>query len=193
MSAPGTAEDPMAPEGENFYNRLWFLFQVISDTQETVRFLDTKAGFCVTLLSGMAAVTIQHQGTRPMIHSILFALFMATEVCSILVCLRVIFPTVKPHIDSKAPAKPAFYVGHNKAHHWILHTITNPKDNILAESKTTYLKEMENASDQHLLSSLCDTVLTLAYIRQIKSDRIHAALFCLITSVTLFAAIMIFG
>ena len=118
---------------------------------------------------------------------------MAAEVCSILVCLRVIFPTVRPHIDSKAPAKPAFYVGHNKAHHWVLHTIRNPHDNILSESKATYLKSMEEATDHHLLSSLCDTVLTLAYIRQIKSDRIHAALFCLITSVLLFAAIMIVG
>lgn len=193
MSDPAIEGETVVHDGENFYNRLWFLFQTINDTQETVRFLDTKAGFCVTLLSGMAAVTLQHQGNRPVIHSILFALFMATEVCSILVCLRVIFPTVRPHIDSKAPAKPAFYVGHNKAHHWILHTITNPQDNILSESKATYLKSMEHATDRNLMSSLCDTVLTLAYIRQIKSDRIHAAMFCLIASVCLFAAIMIVG
>jgi len=35
------------------------------------------------------------------------------------------------------------------------------------------------------------TVLTLAYIRQIKSDRLHAAMFCLIASVFAFAAIML--
>ena len=180
-------------EEHNFHSRIEFLLKVIEDTQDTVRFLDTKAGFCVTLLSGMAAVTLQHQGTRPVIHSILFAIFMTAEVCSILVCLRVIFPTVKPHIDSRAPAKPAFYIGHNKAHHWILHTIANPQDNILSESKSSYLREMEQATDHHLLSSLCDTVLTLAYIRQIKNDRIHAAMFCLIASVLLFAIIMIVG
>ena len=193
MPDPALVTEPAVHHGEDTYNRLWFLFQTINDTQETVRFLDTKAGFCVTLLSGMAAVTLQHQGTRPVIHSILFALFMATEVCSILVCLRVIFPTVKPHIDVKAPAKPAFYVGHNKAHHWILHTVANPQDNILSESKATYLNSMEHATDHNLISSLCDTVLTLAYIRQIKSDRIHAAMFCLIASVMLFATIMIVG
>ena len=179
--------------GHDLNSRIEFLLRIIEDTQDTVRFLDTKAGFCVTLISGMAAVTLQHQGNRPMIHEVLFTLFMAVEVCSILVCLRVIFPTVRPHIDSKAPAKPAFYVGHNKAHHWILHTVANPKENILSESKATYLKAVETATDHNLLSSLCDTVLTLAYIRQIKSDRIHAAMFCLIASVLLFATIMILG
>lgn len=176
---------------EELENRLHFLFQIIEDTQETVRFLDTKAAFCVTLLSGMAAIAIQHHGERQALHFILFAVFMSAEVCSILVCLRVIFPTIRPNISDSPPAKPRFYVGHNKAHHWVLHTISNPSDNILSESKASYVKSMEHATDEHLLSSLCETVLTLAYIRQIKSDRLHAAMFCLIASVFAFAAIML--
>lgn len=174
-------------------SRLEFLLRIIEDTQATVRFLDTKAAFCVTLLSGMAAVALQHHGEHPFIHYILFAVFMAAEVGSILVCLRVIFPTIRPHISDTPPAKPRFYVGHNKAHHWVLHTIANPSDNILSESKATYLHSLERATDEHLLSSLCETVLTLAYIRQIKSDRLHAAMFCLIVSVFVFAAIMLVG
>lgn len=187
--ATPTAEQEISTGGV-LYNRIEFLYKIIEDTQGTVRFLDTKAAFCVTLLSGMAAVTLDHEKSSPG-HFVLFAVFMAVEVCSILVCLRVIFPTVKPHISNSAPSKPQFYVGHNKAHHWILHTVANPEDNILAESKSTYLKSMEHATDENLLSSLCDTVLTLAYIRQIKSDRIHAAMFCLVASVLLFAAIML--
>ena len=128
---------------EDFYNRIYFLYQIIEDTQETVRFLDTKAGFCVTLLSGMAAVSIQHPGTKPALHIVLFALFMAVEVCSILVCLRVIFPTVKPHINNGAPAKPRFYIAHNKAHHWVKHTLANPSDNILSESKISYFESLK--------------------------------------------------
>ncbi len=177
----------------DFQSRLWFLYQIIEDTQGTVRFLDTKAAFCVTLLSGMAAVIVQHHESAPALHRVLFALFLLVEVIAIMVCLRVIFPTVKPHINSKAPAKPAFYVGHNKAHHWALHTLFNPADNILSESKASYFLSVKQASDEDLVSSLCDTVLTLAYIRQIKSDRIHAAMFCLIASVFLFAAVMIVG
>lgn len=98
----------------------------------------------------MAAIALQHRGE----HSILFSVFMAAEVCSILVCLRVIFPTIRPHISNSAPSKPRFYVGHNKAHHWVLHTIANPSDNILSESKATYLHSLERATDEQLLSSL---------------------------------------
>ncbi|MBB5057722.1 hypothetical protein HDF16_002428 [Granulicella aggregans] len=193
MPAAASPEDPVIHHAEDFYNRIYFLYQIIEDTQETVRFLDTKAGFCVTLLSGMAAVSIQHPGSKPALHIVLFALFMAVEVCSILVCLRVIFPTVKPHINNGAPAKPRFYIAHNKAHHWVKHTLANPNDNILSESKISYFESLKQATDEDLMSSLADTVLTLAFIRQIKSDRLHAAMFCLITSVFLFAAIMLFS
>jgi hypothetical protein len=192
IEASSEAPSVQRPETNlDMHNRLEFLYQIIEDTQETVRFIDTKAAFCVTLLSGMAAVSIQHQGSRPALHYVLFALFMAAEVCSILVCLRVIFPTVKPHINKGAPAKPRFYIAHNKAHHWILHTLANPSDNILAESKVSYFESLKQATDEDLMSSLADTVLTLAFIRQIKSDRLHAAMFCLIASVFLFAAIML--
>lgn len=193
MSEVASPEEPVIHHAEDFYNRIYFLYQIIEDTQETVRFLDTKAGFCVTLLSGMAAVSIQHPGSKPAVHIVLFALFMAVEVCSILVCLRVIFPTVKPHINNGAPAKPRFYIAHNKAHHWVKHTIANPSDNILSESKITYFESLKQATDEDLMSSLADTVLTLAFVRQIKSDRLHAAMFCLIASVFLFAAIMLFS
>ena len=178
---------------DDLTHRLEFLYKIIEDTQDTVRFLDTKAAFCVTLLSGMAAIELQHHDGRPVVHYILFAIFMAAEVCSILVCLRVIFPTIRPHVSDSPPAKPRFYVGHNKAHHWVLHTIQNPSDNILSESKSTYVQSLERATDEHLLSSLSETVLTLAYIRQIKSDRLHAAMFCLIISVFVFATIMLMG
>jgi hypothetical protein len=182
-----------AHEPHDLTSRIQFLYQIIEDTQDTVRFLDTKAAFCVTLLSGMAAIALQHHGERPVVHTILFAVFMGVEVAAILVCLRVIFPTIRPHISDSPPARPRFYVGHNKAHHWVLHTIANPSDNILSDSKASYLRSMEHATDHHLLSSLAETVLTLAYIRQIKSDRLHAAMFCLVGSVFVFAAIMLVG
>jgi hypothetical protein len=185
--------DPHEPphEPHDLASRLEFLLRIIEDTQDTVRFLDTKAAFCVTLLSGMAAITLQHPSAHHQTHHALFILFMATIVGSLLVCLRVIFPTVKPNIGQAPPAKPRFYIGHNKAHHWLIHTLTNPDDNILSESKTSYMHSLERSTDHHLMSSLAETVLTLAFIRQIKSDRLHTAMFCLICSVFLFATIML--
>jgi hypothetical protein len=193
MSDAPTADEPIVHHADDLYNRIYFLYQVIIDTQNTVRFLDTKAGFCVTLLSGMAAVSLQHQGVRPAVHHILYALFMTAEVCSILVCLRVIFPTIKPHINNGPPAKPRFYIAHNKAHHWVMHTLANPKDNILSESKLSYIESLQQATDKDLLASLSEAVLTLAFIRQVKSDRLHTAMFCLTASVLLFAAVILVG
>ena len=171
-------------------NRLHFLYKVVEDTQGTIRFLDTKAAFCVTLLSGMAFVILQ----RPVItatHRILLSCFLAAVIVSLLVCLRVIFPTIKPSGSFGMPHAPKFYVGHNKAHHWLLHTIANPVDDVLSESHRSYLEAISTASDQDLLTSVVDATLMLALIRQLKSDRLHAAMFCLMTSVLLFAAVVL--
>ena len=51
-----------------------FSTKSVEDTRGTIRFIDTKAAFCVTLLSGMVAGVLQkgHGG-----HGPLFALFIA--------------------------------------------------------------------------------------------------------------------
>jgi hypothetical protein len=177
--------------GSNIVNRLHFLYQVVEDSQNTIRFIDTKAVFCVTLLSGMAAVVLQRPHDTPLDH-ILLPGFLAIIVLSLLVCMRVIFPTIKPSGSFGAPAEPKFYIGHNKAHHWIKHTISNKVVNALSENHTSYQGYLDRATDNDLLSSLVDTVLMLALIRQIKSDRLHTAFFCLMGSVMFFAAIVLF-
>jgi hypothetical protein len=42
-----------------YNSRLEFLYRAVKDTQNTIRFIDTKAAFCVMLLSGMAAAVLQ--------------------------------------------------------------------------------------------------------------------------------------
>jgi hypothetical protein len=115
-------------------NRLNFLYRVVEDTQGTIRFLDAKAVFCVTLLSGMAAVALQrpHEGTthyRP-----LLSCFLVVTVISLAICMRVIFPTIKPSGSFAAAVEPKFYIGHNKRHHWFLHTFRSPVNHILSET-----------------------------------------------------------
>jgi hypothetical protein len=50
---------------------------------------------------------------------------------------------------------------------------------------------MERATDADVMASMCDTVLTLALIRQIKSDRLHAAMICMAASVLMFVAVVL--
>lgn len=172
-------------------NRLHFLYKVVEDTQATIRFLDTKAAFCVTLLSGMAAVILQRPvpGTA---HQVVLGIFLFLLLISLLVCLRVIFPTIKPSGSFGRPRSPKFYIGHNKANHWLLHTFANPVDDVLVDTHDAYLLQVQTASDDDLLASLVDAVLMLALVRQLKSDRLHAAMLCLMPCVLLFAAQLLF-
>jgi len=182
-------QDEVEREATDFYNRLHFLHWAIDDTQNTVRFLDTKAAFCVTLLSGMVAVALEHPLTGDLVKHVLFPIFIVVVAVSLMVCLRVIFPIIIPH-GVGGPVAPKFFIGHNKAHRWIRHTIRNPKHNVLSETRDTYLATLHAADDTAILASMAETVVTLAFIRQIKSDRLHAAMYCLTAGIVLFGAIM---
>ena len=172
-------------------SRLNFLYKMVEDTQGTIRFIDTKAAFCVTLLSAMTAAALQRPPTPTALHRALFLAFMSLVLLSLLICLRVIFPTIKPSASIFGSTGPKFYIGHNKAHHWILHTIKDRVGEVLAETHTTFLQEMSEATDYDLLNSMCDEVLMIALIRQVKSDRLHAAMFSIAATVLLFATLMI--
>jgi hypothetical protein len=176
----------------DYDSRLDFLYQVVEDTQDTIRFLDTKAAFSVTLLSAMVAGVLRLHGPESPWHRTLFVLFIAAVVLAIAVCLRVIFPTIKPSGKIFGATGPKFYIGHNKAHHWVLHTLRNQVGNVLSETHDTYLASMAGADDAALLSSMCEEALMVALIRQVKSDRLHAAMFCVAAAVLLFAAVMLF-
>lgn len=182
-----------------YSSRLEFLYKIVEDTQNTIRFIDTKAAFCVTLLSGMAAVVLQngHGGrANDHAHPVLFIAFMLADIVTLLVCLRVIFPTIKSHSATPAGAPvacgPKFFIGHNKRHHWLLHTLRNTVEaDALSESHASYVGALSGASDVNLLSSMCDEVLMISLIRQIKSDRLHAAMFSLVGTVLLFCILII--
>ena len=189
-----------APRGfapAEIHLRLEFLYKVVEDTQNTIRFLDTKAAFCVTLLSGMTALALQRPSSHTVAERVVFRIFMASAATALLVCLRVIFPTIKPSgkLFGKAkrapgqPLPPRFYVGHNKAHRWLLNTISSRSGDVLSETHDTYFRELDAATDEALLSSMCDEVLMVALIRQVKSDRLHASMFCIVATVLAFAAL----
>ncbi len=181
-----------APVGSDFESRLNFLYKVVEDTQNTIRFLDTKAAFCVTLLSGMVAGILQRPGPGTLLHHRLFIAFIAGTILSLLICLRVIFPTIKPSTSIFGSRGPKFFIGHNRAHHWIVHTIKDRVGEVLTETHNTYLTTLTKTTDEELLSSMCDEVLMVALIRQVKSDRLHAAMFAIAATVVIFAALMVY-
>ena len=174
-----------------YSSRLEFLYKIVEDTQNTIRFIDTKAAFCVTLLSAMAAGALQSAHPPTHFHRVAFVVFIIALAISLLICLRVIFPTIKPHGLHLGARGPKFFIGHNKAHHWILHTVKNNVANVLSETHESYVNTFHASSDQDLLSSMCDEVLMISLIRQIKSDRLHAAMFSVVAALGVFVVLIL--
>jgi hypothetical protein len=174
-----------------YSSRLEFLYKIVEDTQNTIRFIDTKAAFCLTLLSAMAAGALQRPHQPTLTHRILFIIFIVAVAISILICLRIIFPTIKPHGLQSGARGPKFFIGDSKRRHWLLHTIKSNLGNVLSETHETYVAKFTSATDADLLSSMCDEVLMISLIRQIKSDRLHAAMFSVIAALVVFVVLMV--
>ncbi len=176
-------------------SRLQFLYNAVEDAQNTIRFIDTKAAFCVTLLSGMTAGALQGtHSDHPALHKILFTIFLMAVGLSLLICMRVIFPVIKPHsAPSPHPARPLpkFFIHQHKTHHWIRHTFSNSVDDVLCDDHASYTTALTASSDDDLVTAMCDELLMVSLIRQIKSDRLHTAMFSLAFGVFLFVALMV--
>jgi hypothetical protein len=175
---------------KEFESRLQFLYSVVKDTQETIRFLDTKAGFCVTLLTAMMAVTFGplsrgvHGGRT---HHGLLAVFAVSTLFTMAMCLRVIFPTI--HLQGKfspnGPPAPSFFLPH-KRNRSVVRAMWGAGTNPLAVTHDTYLADLLKADDTDLVRSMSDEVIVVSAIRQLKADRLQVAIVSLFVSVTLF-------
>ena len=188
--------DQLNREGQGgFSSRLEFLYKAVDDTQNTIRFIDTKAAFCVTLLSAMVVGVLQSVPVHPsQLHRISFFVFLACVGLCLLVCLRVIFPVIKPHSapsPDHARVLPKYFIHQQKGHHWIRHTVSDSVDDVLADDHASYTAALSAATDADLLIAMCDELLMVSLIRQIKSDRMHAAIFSLILAIAGFMAVMI--
>jgi hypothetical protein len=186
---------PANVEQMKYDSRLMFLYMAVQDTQSTIRFLDTKAGFCVTLISAMGAVLLQHHHSPDTpLEKALLSVFIASIALALLSCMRVIFPVIKPHSDHSQHTTrtiPKFFISQHPSHHWLRHTLSSSVDDVLCEDRASYTAAMSGASDDDLLISMCDEMVLISLIRQIKSDRLHTVMYMLAVEIALFAAIML--
>src|SRR5277367_1356523 len=98
-------------EQSDFNSKLWFLYNVVADVQGTIRFLDTKAAFCVTLLTAMMAAAFQFSRNHqrfPEAHLYFLGIFAVLALLCLSICVRVIFPTVhlQGSLSVAGPAEP---------------------------------------------------------------------------------------
>ncbi|HZD48001.1 MAG TPA: hypothetical protein VE178_04580 [Silvibacterium sp.] len=184
------SELPQAEQAD-FNSRLWFLYNIVADVQGTIRFLDTKAGFCVTLLTAMMAAAFQFSGPHhayPLAHSLLRGVFAVLALACLSICVRVIFPTV--HLQGSfsiiAPAEPAFFLVPKMHGHKLRYTLGNQAPEGLEMTHASYTASVMAASDADLVRSMCDEVVTISFLRQVKSDRLHLGIQVLALTVLAF-------
>ncbi len=182
---------PAVIDQPDYTSRLLFLSNVVADVQNTIRFLDTKAAFCVTLLTAMMAAAFQfsepHQ-RYPHAHLVLLGIFGVVTLGCLSVCLRVIFPTV--HVQGSFAltqfAEPPFFLVPSRHRPRLRDTLGNRLPQGLETSHATYTASMLSATDADLVRSMCDEVVTISFLRQVKSERLHLAIQILSLSVIAF-------
>jgi hypothetical protein len=169
-------------KGFEHTSRLEFLFKVVEDTQNTIRFLDTKAAFCVTLLTAMMVASLQFSGPRrqqhPHAHLLLVGLFAGLALVCLSICVRVIFPTVhlQGGFSGAGAAGPTFFLLPNGQRHRLRDTLGNRPPRGLKTAQASYTASMLAASNLDLVRSMCDEVVTISFLRQMKSERLHLAI-----------------
>jgi hypothetical protein len=177
-------------EKSELTTKLWFLYNVVTDVQGTIRFLDTKAAFCVTLLTAMTAAALQFSSYHhrfPLAHMVFLGIFALLAVTCLSVCVRVIFPTV--HLpgtfSASGASEPPFFLVPKSQRHSLRDILGNQSPAGLEATHATYLAGMMAATDADLVRSMCDEVVTISFLRQVKSDRLHLGV--QILSLTVFA------
>jgi hypothetical protein len=172
---------PAVDEQFEFTSRLLFLYNVVADVQGTIRFLDTKAAFCVTLLTAMMAGAFQFATNHhrfPNVHAAFLGIFAVLALLCLSVCVRVIFPTV--HIQGTFSGadsnEPPFFLVPKRRSHNLRDLLGNYAPAGLEITHAAYLQTMLAAGDAELVRSMCDEVVTISFLRQVKSDRLHLAI-----------------
>jgi len=180
-------------EQPDYNSKLWFLYNVVTDTQGTIRFLDTKAAFCVTLLTAMMAASFQFSDAHhrfPHLHLVFLAIFAVLTFACLSICVRVIFPTIHHQgaFSVSGAAEPPFFLVPKQRHRKWRDILGNKPPEGLEMTHATFTAALMAANDADLVHSMCDEVVTISFLRQAKSDRLHIGIKLLAVTVLAFFA-----
>lgn len=177
---------------DNYSMQYNFIYNAINDTQETIRFTDTKSGAVIVVSMGLIAGVItlidkyykllNQLTVLPKVITILGIIYFS--VClfiSLILSLRSINPANNPndHINigdwSDWPNIKYYLSGLSPSMRWEDY-LWELKDLKFSISASEYYKSMEGSEDPDILKSLTIELLKLSYIKEKKMQRTKAAL-----------------
>ncbi len=176
---------------------LTFLYKIIDDNQDTIRFLDTKAAFGIAILGAIASKLLdpdQISACRshgPIAMTVSAALILLV-VLSAFLGFRTIFPVINPAANVSFPddLEPKFFIS-EFGRKGILRLFSSSKR--FSTLKTTYVEyyaALEMATTRELQAVTAAEVLKLSFIRQLKTDRLQWFTKTMIATVILFVIVM---
>lgn len=169
-----------------------FLTTAISDTQETIRFIDSKAAFSTIIIGGMLALLFsdyekicQNYCPAPWYVKILLWISLIGILGSVYCLIKVIMPVKKTYCKE---ITPRFYLGAPKS----ISTKLSPKKMEIHPPIEEYQKQINGANDEDLIKSLTCELYTVSFIREVKTQRLNNLLVFLAVSAVFFIAAFLF-
>jgi hypothetical protein len=183
---------------EDESHTLTFLYKIVDDNQETIRFLDTKAGFGIAVLGAIVGKVLfdQDQLTAfkshgPMVLALSVA-FALVVVLSAFLGFKTVHPTINPAQNVSFPddLEPKFFIYKFSCCRFLRLFSNSKKFATLETTHTAYCAALRESTPEKLESIVAAEVLKLSFIRQMKMDRLRAFAWALIVTVILFTALM---
>jgi hypothetical protein len=177
---------------------LTFLYKVIDDNQDTIRFLDTKAAFGIAILGAIASKLLEQDqisacrshGPVAMTAS---AALVVLLILSAFLGFRTIFPVIDPAANVSFPddLKPKFFISEFGRRRILRLFSSSNKFSTLKITHTEYLASIEGATTKEFVAVATAEVLKLSFIRQLKTDRLQWFAKATIITIILFIIVMV--
>ena len=183
---------------EDESHTLTFLYKIVDDNQETIRFLDTKAGFGIAVLGAIVGKVLldQDQLTAfnshgPMVLALSVAFGLAV-VLSAFLGFKIVSPTINPaqNVTSPENLEPKFFLYKFSCCRFLRLFSNNKKFAMFETTHAAYCASLRESTPEKVESVIAAEVLKLSFIRQMKTDRLRAFARALIVTVILFTALM---
>lgn len=185
----------LSPSQGNYSEKYSFLYNAINDTQETIRFTDSKSGAVIIVVMGLIAglvtlidkyyIVLKELPSLPKdiaIFGIIY--FLSCLFISLILALRSINPANNPnhHIEigdwSDRPNIKYYLSGLTPLMRWKDY-LWELKDSKFGLSASEYHRDVEGSEDDDLLRALTFEFLKLSYIKEKKMQRTKVSLKCL--------------
>lgn len=175
-------------------NKINFLNSAITDTQDLIKFIETKTAFAITIL--ISYIYVFFTLFKEIINysnyfSCYFWCFLSAFIICLTICIitvvKIINPTNNPcnniELDNKPIPKLKFFLAGNNYYNQF-YPFYNSNNHKLSESYKVYYKSIVKINDKDIVKTLSFELLKVSFIRNIKNDRLNKLLlFLLLTTI----------